>query len=70
MVGEPVHGELEELLIEEFLPELLRQERHVLDYGQTHTPLPVLGQIDDCWEKGVLQFVRPDHIAHLNVLAT
>lgn len=46
-IAEPRHAEAGELLIEELDAELRSKERKVLNDGQSHTPLLVLGKLNN-----------------------
>lgn len=46
-VSKPPHAQRAELLVKEFDSKLARQQRDVLDYGETHAPLLVLSKLDN-----------------------
>ena len=52
-VAEPAHAEAAQLLVEELYAKLGGKEGNVFNNGQTHTPLLVLGKLDDGRKKGL-----------------
>lgn len=46
-VTQPPHAQRTQFLIEELHPELAGKKRDVLNYGQSHSPLLVFGELDD-----------------------
>lgn len=47
-VTEPAHAEITQLLIEKFDTKLASKKGNVFDDSETHSPLLVLGQLDNC----------------------
>ena len=61
MIDQPGHAQRVEFVVEELHAELSGQEGHVLDDGEAHPPLGVLGQLDDGRQEGLGQLLDADH---------
>lgn len=59
-VTEPPHAEITQLLIEEFDTKLTGKKGNVFDDSETHSPLLVLGQLDNCGKKRLGKEVDAD----------
>jgi hypothetical protein len=50
-IAEPAHAKIAQLLVEELDTQLTGKKRNVFNDGKAHTPLLVLGQLDNGREK-------------------
>ena len=62
MINQPGHAETVQLLVKEVHPQLSSQEWHVLNDGEPHPPLGVLGQLHDCRQQGLTQLLDADDL--------
>ena len=62
MIEQPVSVQVIEFLVEELYAQLTGQQRHVLDNGETHTPLGVLGQLDNGRQQALRQSLDANHL--------
>ena len=61
IVSEPAHAEVSELVVKELDAELGREQRDVLDDRLSHSPLLVLGKVDDRREERLGEEIDADH---------
>jgi len=64
-VAEPGHAQVAELLIEEGHTKLAGEQRHILNYCQTYTPLLVFSQLNDRGQQRLRQQVDADDVVNL-----
>lgn len=62
VINEPGHAQAVKFLVKEFDAQLTSQQWHVLNDGQTHTPLWVLGQLDDSRQQALWQLLDTNHL--------
>lgn len=61
-VAKPTHAQGAELLVKELHTQLASQQGDVLDDGEAHTPLLVLGQLDDGGQEGLREEVDANNL--------
>ena len=64
LIHEPRHTKCIEFLVEKVDAQLTRQQRHVLDDGQSDAPFGILCQFDNGRQKGLTQLLDPDHFTN------
>ena len=64
VVEQPVGVQVVELLVEELDAELAGEQRHVLDDGEAHAPLGVLGELHYRRQQRLRQRLHADHLVH------
>merc|ERR1719186_1518418 len=62
MVYEPCHAEAVQLLIKEVHPQLAGQKWHVLNDGQTNSPLCILSELYNSWQKRLAELLDPNDL--------
>lgn len=60
-VTKPPHAQVTKLFVEEFDAQLAGKKRNILNNGQANSPLLILGQLDNGWEKGLGEELNSDN---------